>query len=175
MAAYPTSQYIGFRTPYDVAPRHFAVIFTYTSKEDVTAGYVCTEGLQPMVATGLHPPYISGVPYVDDCGSTFDAADESQTPTKDDSLGVKGILPVFNTAHTMRWCLDSSACARSTNTYCGASKADGLCQNSRMAVYTPDYPFLVEFDGYVRARVIADNYQVRPSVRVCVCAWATGD
>ena len=69
-------------------------------------------------------------------------------------LGVKGIKPVFNTRYTMRWCLDSGSCSRSTNTYCGIDKAAGLCQNTRMSVYTVDHPFLVEYDGYVRAQVI---------------------
>lgn len=68
---------IGFRTPYDVAPRHFEVIFTYTSKEDVSAGYICAEGVQWMP---LDPPYISGIEYVTDCDEL-----EDQMVTKDDS------------------------------------------------------------------------------------------
>eukprot|EP01052_Picozoa_sp_SAG31_P020703 SAG31_NODE_1569_length_7855_cov_13.073234_6_plen_163_part_00 len=126
VAAYPTSVEIGFRTPYDVAPRHFEVMFTYTSREDVTQGYVCAAGLQPFP---LNPDYISGVDYVTSCPNVAD-----QMPTKDDSLGVKGIKPVFNTPYTMRWCLSAADCGRSTNTYCGATKADGLCQNDRMSI-----------------------------------------
>lgn len=64
---YTTAPFIGFSTPYDVAPRHFEVIFTFTSREDVMAGYVCKTRkdldspytLQP---EPLYPTYLSGHP-----------------------------------------------------------------------------------------------------------------
>eukprot|EP01047_Picozoa_sp_COSAG01_P079221 COSAG01_NODE_14940_length_1393_cov_1.448223_2_plen_103_part_01 len=40
-ARYAKAQFVGFKTPYDVAPRHFEVIFTFTSREDVLRGYTC--------------------------------------------------------------------------------------------------------------------------------------
>jgi hypothetical protein len=152
--------------PYDVAPKHFEVIFTYTSKEDVSRGYVCGTP-QPMP---LHPPYVSGVPlhdYVSTQTNEPTHCPESQrTPTKDISVGANGIKPEFNTPYTMRWCMDAEACKRLTNTYQGPTKGDGLIDNKKMSVYSMASPFLVEYDGYIRAVVVADNYQNSVDVSV---------
>lgn len=159
---YAKAQFIGFKTPYDVAPRHFEVIFTFTSREDVLRGYTCRTRppainsvkqdytLQPQP---LRPSEHSGIPRTSTC-SVFDGdtpPNRLREPTP--------VQPKFNTPYTMRWCLSATACARGTETYKGNSKAEGMLSNEAMSVYTPDSPFLAEFSGTLRAIVVADNYQ----------------
>jgi hypothetical protein len=161
-ARYAKAQFVGFKTPYDVAPRHFEVIFTFTSREDVLRGYTCRTRrpavnsvkqpytLQPQP---LRPSDHSGLARASTC-TIFDTdtpRNRLREPTP--------VQPKFNTPYTMRWCLSAGACARGTDTYKGKSKADGMLSNADMTVYTPDSPFLAEFSGTLRAIVVADNYQ----------------
>eukprot|EP01043_Picozoa_sp_COSAG02_P005150 COSAG02_NODE_138_length_34440_cov_16.694368_13_plen_1465_part_00 len=169
--------FLGFRTPYDVAPRHFEVIFTFTSREDVQAGYVCMTRknldapftLQP---EPLQPEHLSGLPrWRPDL--PVEQGGVSGTSSGDCANGETGLCqcpesqrvstpvqPVFNTPFTMRWCLSAQHCKGGTNTYSGTSKAEAdLLLNDQMTTYWPNAPYIAEFDGTLRAVVVADNYQ----------------
>ena len=159
-----------------MAPRHFEVIFTFTSREDVQAGYVCKtrkdldspftlqpEPLQPEHISG-HPRWRPDLPVEQGgvTGTTGDCAEgetglcqcpESQrVPTP--------VMPLFNEQYTMRWCLSAAYCKGGTNTYRGTSKAEAnLLLNDQMTTYWPNAPYIAEFDGTLRAIVVANNYQ----------------
>ena len=173
---FTNAPFIGFSTQYDVAPRHFEVIFTFTSWEDVQAGYVCKTranidaewGLQP---EPLQPTYLSGHPRwspdlpVEQGGPTGTSGDcaegESGLCQCPESQRVPTpVEPDFNAPHTMRWCLTAAHCKLDPNTQTGTSKANAeLVKNDRMTRYWPNAPYIAEFDGTLRAIVVADNYQ----------------